>query len=694
MKNDLDDPFNAPPPPPTVRATRDDILDSLRWGEPIETPTKKGPRLRTVAKATPAAIQLFDREGSDLYALGYTLSEWPKGSGKWSVTKWSLLPEKIIVERKNAIEASRATDATINAPHPEGLDYLGYQRAGIAFGYERRSTLIADEMGLGKTIQAIGLLNCWADAKRILIICPASLKLNWRREILKWQTIKRHVFIADSKFLPDIDGIVIINYDVLHKHEDAIKGTEWDALIVDECHLLKNKKARRSKMVLGLEATRKEKAKGMADIPGIEAARKVFLTGTPISNGKPKEIWPLIHYLDPINWSSFWKFAPRYCGAGDHNGWNCDGATNLHELQEKLRATIMIRRLKKDVLKDLPPKTRKVVEIQPDDEAREALAAEREVFDEDAEAQLEAQVELAKASENEEAYKAAVNSLSARIKSKSEDLFTLRKNTAIAKARMPAVMEMLEDAVESSEKVIIFIHHKEVGRIISERFGSAAVMIVGDTPMQERDQNASRFQKDPTCKVIIGSIGSMGTGWTLTAASHVIMFELDWVPGNVSQCEDRAHRIGQTDNVLVEHYVLEGSLDGDMAKRIVDKQDAIDKALDRDKPIAQVELQAPASPRGAGSGETFGSLAAIAATMTLDQRAAAIEAIRIIHGYCDGAARLDGAGFSKIDVAIGRSLAEQQHHSAKQCALARKIALKYTRQLPLALTTRMKGTTQ
>lgn len=355
----------------------------------------------------------------------------------------------------------------------------------------------------------------------------------------------------------------------------------------------------------------------------------------------------------------------------------------------------MIRRLKKDVLKDLPPKTRKVVEIQSDDEAREALAAEHDAFDQDQDNELQAKIELALAGENEAAYKDAVGQLAQRIKSRSEDLFTLRKNTAIAKARMPAVMEMLEDAAETSEKLIIFIHHKEVGRLIAARFPQS-VMIVGDTPTDERDRNASRFQKDPTCNVIIGSIGAMGVGLTLTAASHVIMFELDWVPGNVTQCEDRAHRIGQRDNVLVEHYVLESSLDADMAKRIVTKQDLIDKAIDKNPELSgtiAAELMAPMAPKGAGSGETFKTLADIAATMTLDQRAASIEAIRILHAYCDGAARLDQAGFSKIDVAIGRSLAEQQHHSAKQCALARKIAQKYHRQLPLALITRMKGYT-
>ena len=661
----LDDTFNAPAQQAqaALPLTREDVLGALRWSKPQEVATKKGPRIRRTATATPEAIALFAREGPDLYALGYVIREYPPGSGRRQVTKWDLLPPKIIVERQAAVEMSRATDSTINAPRPEGLEYLGFQRAGIAYGFERRSVLIADEMGLGKTIQAIGILNCMPLAEKILVICPASLKINWRRELQKWMVKQRTVFIADAKLFPEINGVVIVNYDVLAKHEAEIKGTEWDVLIVDEAHYLKNPKARRSIQVLGLDATREEKSNGMADIPGITATKKILLTGTPIPN-RPKELWPLIHYLDPITWSSWWKFAGRYCNANQDNHWSSEGASHLNELQDVLRRSIMIRRKKKDVLKDLPPKTRKIVEIAPDAQARLALREEQEATDDAEEIRLQAQVELAKASDDQQAYATAVDQLARRIKRDGEDLFTLRKNTAIAKARMPAVMELIEEAVEESEKVIIFAHHKEVVQIIATKFGRAATLIVGDTPMAARDQNASRFQNDPSCKVIIGSIESMGTGWTLTASSHVIMFELDWVPGNVSQCEDRAHRIGQTDNVLVEHYVLEGSLDADMARRIVEKQEIIDQALDTERTI---EARAPA-PKTGGSRATFDALATEAGKMTPEQRTTAHAVIRMLAA---------GTGLNKLDAQIARFLSDTPMLTPKQCALARRIALRY-----------------
>jgi SWI/SNF-related matrix-associated actin-dependent regulator 1 of chromatin subfamily A len=691
MPTDLDDSFNRParPTQADLPLTRQDVLDHLRWTKPIEVATVKGQRIKREAAVTPEAMELFDREGPELYALGYVLGEWPRGSGKKRITKWELLPELIVTERRASVEMSRAVDAEINAPRPEGLEYLGYQRAGIAYGFQRRSCLIGDEMGLGKTIQAIGIMNCMPLAQKILVICPASLKINWRRELQKWLVRERTIFIADSRLFPDIDGIVIINYDVLKRHEERIKTTEWDLLVVDEAHLLKNKKAQRSRQVLGLEATKKERENGMADIPGIPATKKIFLTGTPIPN-KPKEIWPLIHYLDPISWSSWWKFAGRFCGADQSNHWNSDGESNMDELQRRLRETVLIRRLKKDVLKELPPKTRKIVEIQPDARAKLALQDELDAFEDDDTTDLQVAIELAKAGDDKAAYTAMVNQMAGRLRRTGEDLFTLRKNTAIAKAQMPAVMDLLEEAVEESGKVIIFAHHKEVVRIIAQKFGAACTTIVGDDPLPERDMHASRFQKDPECRVIIGSFGAMGVGWTLTAASHVICFELDWVPGNVSQAEDRAHRIGQTDNVLVEHYVLEGSLDADMARRITEKQEIIDQCLDVQRTEVAAETSAMVGGKG-GSGVTFDKLASDAAQMTPDQRAAAHQAIRMLASACDGARGIDGHGFNKLDAGIGRSLASQLSLTPKQAALALKICRRYAKtQLPAELANRLR----
>ena len=149
-----------------------------------------------------------------------------------------------------AIEASRATDSDRDIPAPSGLAYLPYQRGGIAYAMERDGVLIGDEMGLGKTIQAIGTINADPDAKRVLVICPASLKLNWQKELRKWLVRPLTIGIAEGKSWPFTD-VVIINYDIVDKHRPAIDTVEWDLMIADECHYLKNPKAQRTKAVLG-----------------------------------------------------------------------------------------------------------------------------------------------------------------------------------------------------------------------------------------------------------------------------------------------------------------------------------------------------------------------------------------------------------------------------------------------------------
>jgi SNF2 family DNA or RNA helicase len=328
-------------------------------------------------------------------------------------------------------------------------------------------------------------------------------------------------------------------------------------------------------MVLGARATREERANGMADIPGITAARKILMTGTPICN-RPKELFPLISFLDEITWSKKWEYQTRYCGACQDNGWNSDGASHLDELQQKLRSTIMIRRLKKDVMKELPPKLRRVVEFSPTGHMLEVAKEERAQYGSEAE------------------YKAAIENMISHPTS-AGDRPTYRKNCAIAKAQMKEVLAYLDEAIEESGKVIIFVWHREVYHLLRQHFGHKAVGMNGETPMAQRHAAVEAFQNDISIGAIVGQMITMGTGLTLTASSRVIFMELDDVPGNVSQAEDRAHRIGQEDNVLVEHLIVTGTIDAAMAKNCVYKQDIIDKALDHQKnPKAAAPL--PASP--------------------------------------------------------------------------------------------------
>ena len=441
-----------------------------------------------------------------------------------------------------SILRSRATDSTVVLPVPSGLSYLPFQRAGIAYALEHKNTLIADEMGLGKTVQAAGVINADHDIHSVLVLCPASVKLNWKRELERWLTVKMPIRVVTSndKKLPRPGGVTIINYDILHRF--VFSG--YDLLIADECHYLKNATARRSKRAYS-----------------IRAERKLFLTGTPILS-RPIELYPILKALDPKNWPSKEAYGVRYCaGFMDDWGWNFQGAGHLDELQDRLRASVMIRRLKSEVLTELPRKVRQVIELPA---TGKVLKAERD----------------GRRIAETICYETDVAKLKIARQEAFETLAELRHATALSKVAQ--VVEYVKDALEDSRKIVLFAHHRDVISELTDALGAFNPRVItGDTTMAVRQANVDLFQNDPTCRLFIGNIQAAGLGITLTAASHVIFAELDFVPGVMCQAEDRCHRIGQKDSVLVQHLVLEGSIDAVIAKTLVRKQDILDSALDK-----------------------------------------------------------------------------------------------------------------
>lgn len=584
-------------------------------------------------------------------------------------------------KEQQSIELSRATSANLDIPCPEGLAFLPYQKGGIAFASTRPNTLIADEMGLGKTIQAIGIANADSTVRNVLIVCPASLRLNWKREWKKWDIKKLRVEIANGLWPNEIVADVrIVNYDILKKYAQRIRETDWDLLIVDEAHYCKNLKAQRTQLVLGY----KNKKAPEKDIAAIQAKRRVFLTGTPIVN-RPIELWPLVQSLDPSGLGrNFWYYAKRYADAHS-NGYGTDfsGATNLDELQTKLRASVMVRRLKKDVLTELPPKRRQVIAIPG---AESAVREESEAYERMESAMLEQRiaVELAKAEDSEEVYEQQVAKLRDMQRAVFTEMSAIRR--AVAQAKLPFLIEHLEEAIESEGKVVCMVHHHEIVDALQEHFGISAVHLDGRDSMEDRQAAVDRFQKDDSCKLFVGSIHAAGVGITLTAASTVIFGELDWVPGNITQAEDRCHRIGQTDSVLVQHLVLDGSVDARMAHTLVAKQAVIDKALD--SPVSQADMQAILMPAKIEASTKELSRRVVkeeAVKLSAETVEAIHTCLRMLARVCDYALSDDGQGFNGLDARIGHSLAESARLSAKQAVLGQKIIRKYKRQLPAEL---------
>jgi SWI/SNF-related matrix-associated actin-dependent regulator 1 of chromatin subfamily A len=589
----------------------------------------------------------------------------------------------------STVAASRAADADIEVPAPSGLEYLPYQLAGIAYALTRKGVLFADEMGLGKTIESIGVINVDEKVRSILVLCPAGLRLNWLRELHKWLVRPFHFYVVDNnKPVPTTATCVIANYDRLKGDVlNSLMGRDFDCMIVDEAHYLKNGKAQRTKKVLGVDP-KWRKAGGKWEqtkprVPGLIDQinyRVMFLTGTPILN-RPIEAWTLIRACDPNSLGkSRSRYAKTYCNA-HHNGYGYDESgcnkDKMPELQERLRMGFMVRRLKKDVLKELPAKRRQVVVVPPNGatkavrEEQEAFAAREERLQE-----LRSLLELAHASGDDAAYKEALENLRKGMQVAFEEISAARKRVAIAK--VPKVIEHLDLMQESGiNKIVVFAHHHEVIDQIRANFGDDAVVVDGrvNDPVV-RDAYVERFQTDPTCKVFIGGIRAAGVGITLTAACHVVFAELDWTPAMMSQCEDRTHRVGQTESVLVQHIVLDGSLDANMAEQLVGKQAICDAGLD-----TEGGLKMPAVPNAPKRPAKY-------PVPTDEERKAAGEAMRFLSLRCDGAVTEDGRGFNKLDTNMGKQLgfrSQRRPLTDGEVFLSKRLARTYRRQLPQEL---------
>lgn len=565
-----------------------------------------------------------------------------------------------------AQQASRATDADVELACPDGLSYLPYQRAGIAYAIGRKGVLFGDEMGLGKTIQLIGWINNEPAIRKALVICPKSLTINWVRELRKWLT--RDMSVSR---MPGVADVTVVSYEEARKHLDELSSEQWDLVGLDEAQNCKSVKTKRTQAVQKIMA---------------RATRRATLTGTPMPN-KVVELWPLLQMTDPASWDEdgkgYWRFAFRFCAAQrDKYGIDVSGSSNLEELQQKLRATCMIRRLKKDVLKELPAKRRQVIEIPADElssSARVHLSSELSEWNRHEERleSIRARVALAEVSDDAAEFESAVASLSKATKAAFEDMARIRKACAIAKT--PYVIEharaLLED--DPSKKLIIFAHHHEVVDAIRSGLAEfGAVYVDGRiVDVADRQSAVDRFQKSPECRVFVGGIQAAGVGLTLTASSHVIFAELDWVPANMMQAEDRAHRIGQHESVLSQLLVLEGSLDARMAEVLVAKMAIADQALDT------LTVRAPVSPVARPSHGSVAELERIAVGLTAANVAEIHSGLRRLQEACDGATSKDGSGFSKIDVSIGRQLAIAARLTPKQAALGARLCRKYRRQL-------------
>jgi len=475
-------------------------------------------------------------------------------------------------------------DGLKKSPYP-------FQMEGIAFVESRNGrAAITDEMGLGKTIEVMGYLQMHPETRPALIVVPASLKLNWAREISTWMT-DQIVHIISGKpnggILPVAD-IYIINYDILAEVQvdpcPACQGKKTIArgepgrppikcfqckgtgkgkkkvscrqdildikpkiVILDECHYIKSQKAQRSLAVMALRKV---------------AEKRIVLSGTPIVN-RPVEFFNALHFIAPERFPSFWKYAQKYCGAVYNGyGWDFSGATNTEELHELLTSTIMIRRLKKDVLPDLPPKQRSVIPLPIVNRAK-YLKAERDFI-----SYLKGE---------------GVDKEKVRAAGRAETLTKIEGLKQLAaKGKLGSAVEWVRNYLENSNKLVIFTTHQSVlDEMRDELAEFNPVTLDGRSNQLDRQAAVDTFQTNDDCRVFIGNIKAAGVGITLTAADATCFIELGWTPGDHDQAEDRVHRIGQeSDSVNAYYLVAEQTIEEDIADLIDKKRVVLTKVLD------------------------------------------------------------------------------------------------------------------
>ena len=404
---------------------------------------------------------------------------------------------------------------------------LQHQKESIQKLVENKKFILADDMGLGKTTSTI-IAALETGAKKILIICPATLKINWKREIENYSD--RSIFISEGKTFSTEHDFVIINYDIIKNFHDTKKKDEsqviaanFDLVVVDEAHYIKNPTAQRTKLINDI-------AKNVD--------RLWLLTGTPMTS-RPIDYFNLLSLVDSPVSKNWMAYAIRYCAgyqfnAGGRKIWNVTGASNLEELRDRT-AGLTLRRLKENVL-DLPDKIITPVYLRLKSKMYEEIMGEYyDWYDKNPEESKSLTVQFTK-------------------------LTKIRQ--VIADEKISQTIELAENIIEQGKKVIIFCNFTDSLNKICEHFGKAAVKVDGSMSKPQRQHSVDSFQESEKIKVFVGNIKAAGVGITLTAAEAVIMNDLSFLPSDHAQAEDRAYRYGQKNNVLVYYPIFENTIEG------------------------------------------------------------------------------------------------------------------------------------
>ncbi len=424
---------------------------------------------------------------------------------------------------------------------------MEHQKVAIEKLLANDKFILADDMGLGKTTSAV-IASLESNARKILIVCPASLKINWQREIENY-TDRRILVIEGRKWGSTFD-YYIINYDILKnfhttdKSEDSedyklLLHANFDLAIVDEAHYISNNTAQRTRLLNDVLST----------IPKVW-----LLTGTPMTS-RPINYFNLLKIVDSpltLNWQSYVR---RYCAGyqfrvGGRKVWNTSGASNLDELRERTKS-LVLRRMKTDIL-DLPEKIVTPVYLE----------LKNTFYDEE----LEEFMRISKDNKENESITVTLNRL-------------MKIRQLIAIEKVPYTCEIIDRCLEQGKKVIVFTNFTTSLDLLHEKYKKNSVVLDGRMSKERRQESVDKFQTNDKVKVFISNIVAGGVGITLTAAEIVIMNDLSFVPAHHSQAEDRAYRYGQKNSVLVYYPIFENTIEKIVYNILQKKKGIIDQVM-------------------------------------------------------------------------------------------------------------------
>ena len=431
------------------------------------------------------------------------------------------------VPKSSLIKSQTVDEVKIDYSKYDHRPPLSHQIEAIEKLVSSRRFILADDMGLGKTTSTI-IAALETGAKKILIVCPASLKINWEREIANYSD--RTCYIAEGKKFSTEADFVIVNYDILknfHNKEDKenslLLQSKFELVILDEAHMVSNAQAQRTKLINDFTKNIK---------------RVWLLTGTPMTS-RPINYYNLLNIIESPVAQNWMAYAIRYCQgfqfrAGNRKVWNVTGASNLEELRDRTSKQIL-RRLKENVL-DLPDKIITPVYLRTSSKEYKDLMGEYyEWLENKKEESSSLTVQFSK-------------------------LMKVRK--VIANEKVKETIEFVQNIIDQGKKVIIFTNFTDTLQLIHSHFGKESVYLDGSCNKVQRQYAVDQFQENEKIKVFVGNLKAAGVGLTLTAAEAVIMNDLSFVPAEHAQAEDRAYRYGQKNNVLVYYPIFENTIEG------------------------------------------------------------------------------------------------------------------------------------